>query len=66
MVNVHLNWLNLFHFVIVEACVLAIPIDRMIFVIIPRCYKDVNFNSLFSCTTNSLEFSAYRMLSFDL
>ena len=34
-------------------------------VTIPRCYKDVYVNSFFPQTTR-LEFSAYRMLSFDL
>ena len=38
-------------------------------VTIPRCYKDVYVNSFFPPTArlwNTLEFSAYRMLSFDL
>ena len=35
-------------------------------VTIPICYKDVYVNSFFPRTARTLEFSAYRMLSFDL
>ena len=35
-------------------------------VIIPRCYKDVYVNSFFPRIAKAVEFSAYRMLSFDL
>ena len=35
-------------------------------VTIPRCYKNVYVSSFFSLHNLALEFSAYRMLSFDL
>ena len=35
-------------------------------VTIPKCYKDVYVNSLLSLHSKALEFSAHRMLSFDL
>ena len=35
-------------------------------VLIPRCYKDVYGNNFFSSHSLTLEFSACRMLSFDL
>ena len=46
-VDVYLNWLNWFHFLILEG-LLVILIDSMIFsVSISRCYKDVYVNSFF-------------------
>ena len=37
----HRNRLNWFHFLFLEGGLLVIAIDRMIFVTIPRCDKDV-------------------------
>ena len=56
----HLNWLNWFHFLILEGGLLVILIDCMIFsVTIPRCYKDC-------CTArywNSLPIECFPMTS---
>ena len=41
LVDVYLNWLKWFHFLILMADPLVILIDYMIFVTIHRCYKDV-------------------------
>ena len=51
LVDAHLNWLNWFHFLILEGGLLVILIDCMVFfVTIPRCYKDVYVNSFFPHT----------------
>ena len=47
LVDVHLNWLNWFHFIILEGYLLVSLIDCMISVTIPRCYKDVYAKSFF-------------------
>ena len=46
LVDVLMNWLNWFHFLILEEGVLVILIDCMIF----RCYKDAYVNSFFPHT----------------
>ena len=48
LINVHLHWLNWFHFVILLTSYYS---DRLhdFTVIIPRCYKDVYINSFFPC-----------------
>ena len=51
MVNVYLNSLNLFHFLILVAGPLILLIDYMIFSVpIPGCYKDVYVSSVFPHT----------------
>ena len=66
LVDVHLNWLNWFHFLILEAGLLDILIDCMIFVTIPRCYKDVNDNSLLSHTARIWNHLPIENFLFDL
>ena len=67
LVDVNLNWLNWFHFLILEGGLLLILIDCMIFLSpfldITRMSMSTVFSSSHSYT---LEFSAYRMLTFDL
>ena len=53
LVDVHWNWLNWFHFLFHEEDLLVIPIDC---IICPSTFLDVTVP----------EFSAYRMLSFDI
>ena len=68
--NVHLNWLNCFHFLDLEGGLLVILIDCMIFlspfldvtrISMSRMYKD-----FFPRTARLSRFSTHRMLSFDL
>ena len=59
--DIHLNWLNWFHSLILEGGVLVILIDCMIFL---SLFLDVKL-FLFSHRQN-LEFSAQRMFSFGL
>ena len=65
LVDVHLSWLNCFHFLILEEGPLAILIDCMIFfVTIARCYKDVYVNSFFPPTArlwNSLPIECFSL-----
>ena len=67
LVDVHLNWLNWFHFLILEGDLLVILIDCMIFL---SPFLDVTRMCLcqqfLSSHSKTLEFFAYRMLSFDL
>ena len=69
LLDVHLNWLNWFHFLILEGGLLVILMDCMIFVVtIPRCYKDIYVNSFFpriARPRNSLPIE-YFPLSYDL
>ena len=69
LVDVHVNWLNWFHFLILQWVLLVILIDCMIFsVTIPRCYKDAYVNSFFPRTArlwNSLSLECFP-LSYDL
>ena len=66
LVDIYLNWLNLFHFLILARGLLVI-LDCLIFsVTISRCYKDVYVNSFFSLHSYILEFSVYIVLSFNL
>ena len=65
-VDVHLNWFNWFHFLILEGGVLLNLIHCMIFL---SPFLDVTriFMSIISTLTQSLEFSNYStMSSFDL
>ena len=54
LVDVHLNWLNWFHFTILEGGLVIIDSLHDFSVTIPRCYKDVN--SFFSCTAKLWNF----------
>ena len=45
--DIHLNWLNWFHFLILEGGLLVILIHCMIFDNIPGCSKNVYVNSFF-------------------
>ena len=69
LVDVHLNWLNWFPFLILEGDLLVILMDCMIFfATIPRCYKDVYVNSFFPQTArlwNSLPIECFP-LTYDL
>ena len=70
LADVHLNWLNWFHFLILEGGLLVILIDCMIFVspfldLTRMSMSTVSFPTQ-EFTENFPEFSAYRMLSFDL
>ena len=56
LVDVHLNWFNWFHFLILEGGVLVILMDCMISVTIHRCYKDVCVNSFFPRTARLWNF----------
>ena len=48
LVDVHLNWLNWFHFLILVVVQLVFLIGCMIFfVTFPRCHKDILLNSFF-------------------
>ena len=62
----HLNRLNCFFSLIIVGGTICYSSRLHDFsVIIPRCYKDANVNSLFPGTT-ILDFFDYRMLSFVL
>ena len=43
--DVPLNWLNWFHFLILKGSLLVILMNCTISVTIPRCYKDVYVNN---------------------
>ena len=56
LLDVHLNWLNQFHFLILEGGLLVVLVDCIIFlsafldgciIFLSACYKDVYFNSFF-------------------
>ena len=56
LLDVHLNWLNRFHFLILEGGLLVVLVDCIIFlsafldgciIFLSACYKDVYFNSFF-------------------
>ena len=64
--DIHLNWLNWFHVLILEGVLLAI-LNRLhdFSITIPRCYKDVYVNSFFSRTArlwNSLSIECNAFL----
>ena len=65
LVDVHLNWLNWFHILVLNAGQLIILIGCMISVAILRCYKDAYVKSV-SSYIFILELVACRMLSFNL
>ena len=59
MVDVHLNYHNWFHFLILEEGLLVIVVDCMVFsATVPRCYKDLCVNSFFLAQLGML---SYRM-----
>ena len=69
LVDVHLNWLNLFRFFFLMANPLVILIDYVHFqstISVSRSYKDVYINSFFSSPIAILWSFVYRILSFDL
>ena len=47
LIDVHVNCLNWFHFLVLEEALLVFMIDCMISLNIPRCYMDVYVNSFF-------------------
>ena len=54
LIDVHLNWLNWFHFLFLEGGLLFILLDFMIFfVTIARCYKDVYISNSFLAQLDS-------------
>ena len=55
LVDVCLNWLNCFHFLILVAVPLVIVIGCIIFLspFLDRRYKDANLNSFFPCTART-------------
>ena len=62
LVDVHLNWPNCFHFLILERGLFVILIDSMISATIASCYKVANVNSFFPCTArfwNSLPIECF-------
>ena len=70
LVDVHLNWLNWFHVLILEVGLIRYS-DRLrdFSVTISRCYKDVFVNSFSPCTarlTNPLTIECFPYLTFDL
>ena len=66
LVKVHLNWLNWFHFLIVEEGLLVILIDCMIFLSPFLDVTRMSISTVYFVAQLDSEFSAYRMLSFDL
>ena len=64
LLNCHLNRLNRIHFLILVGGPLFY--SHRLSVTIAICYKDVYVSSFFSLHSPTLEFIAYRMLSFDL
>ena len=62
--DVHLNWFNWFHFLSLEEGLLVILIDYMIFLLPFLDYTRISTVSFLAQL--DLEFSAYRMLPFDL
>ena len=70
LADVHLNWLNWFHFLILEGSLLVILVYRLhdFSVTITRCHKDVYVNGFFPCRArplNSLTIE-YFPLTYDL
>ena len=65
LVDVHLTWLNWFHFLIFEEGLLVILTDCVIFLSPFLDVIRISISSFFSRTAR-LEFSAYRMHLFDL
>ena len=69
LVDVHLNWLNWFHLLILKGVLLVMLIECIIFVSpFLGCYKDVYVNSFFLRTTrlwNSLPVECFP-LTYDL
>ena len=66
LVDVHMNWLNWFHFLILEGVLPLILIDSVIFLYHYYVLKGCLCQHFFSQHRWTLEFSAYRILSFDL
>ena len=66
LVDIHLNWLNWLHFLILEGGLLVILIDCMIFLLPFIEFKGCLCQQFLSMHSWALEFSAYRTLSFDL
>ena len=67
---IDVNWLNWFHFLILEGGLSNRYSDRLhdFSVTIPRCYQDVYVNSFFPCSArlwNSLPIECFR-LTYDL
>ena len=67
LVDVYLNWLNCFHFLILVAVPLVIVIRCIIFLssFLDRCYKDAYVNSFFPCTArtwNSLPAECFPLI----
>ena len=49
LVDAHLNWVNWFHYLVLEVDLHVILRLDIFSVIIPKCYEDVYVNSLFPC-----------------
>ena len=68
LIDVHLNWLNSFHFLIIVGGLPVFLTDCIIFVTIPKCYSYVYGNSFFPRTSRLLNTLAieYFPLTYDL
>ena len=64
LVDVYLNWLNWFHFIILKGRLLVILIDYLIFL---SSFLDVTRIPMFlSLHSELLDFCGYRLLSFEV
>ena len=66
MVDVHLNWLDWFHFLIVVGGLIVIVIDWIVYLSPFLDAMRMSMLTFFSCYSYTMELSPLRMLSFNM